>query len=171
MPNNIEIKARVNAVEATRQLVEKIAGQAVKQFRQHDTFFVTAKGRLKLREFSNRVGELIYYLRDDHPGPSGSFYQISPTDDPAGLRRLLGDALGIRGEVVKTRRLYKVGRTRIHIDAVEHLGDFLELEVVLDDGEDPSVGIQEAQEIMSALQIDEEQLVLCAYIDLITGDD
>ena len=167
MSVNIEVKAKLNDIESTRQTVEKISDQPVKVIIQQDTFFTTSVGRLKLREFADGTGELIYYLREDKPDPTGSTYQITPTNDPAGLREVLRDALGIRGEVSKTRQLYMKGRTRIHLDTVSGLGEYLELEVVLSEGEDHSVGVEEADEILNLLSIREEQYVHSAYIDLL----
>lgn len=45
------------------------------------------------------------------------------------LQAVLSEALGVQGVVKKERRLYMVGQTRVHLDRVEGLGDFLELEV------------------------------------------
>lgn len=45
------------------------------------------------------------------------------------LKEALGRAMGIHGEVNKMRYLYVYGQTRIHLDSVESLGDFMELEV------------------------------------------
>jgi predicted adenylyl cyclase CyaB len=76
-------------------------------------------------------------------------------------------AYGKRGRVKKRRTLFLVGRTRVHLDVVEQLGDFLELEVVLEEKEPPESGIQEARQLMHRLGIDESQLVEGAYIDLL----
>ena len=45
------------------------------------------------------------------------------------LQVTLSQAMGIKGEVKKTRTLILVGQTRVHIDDVEGLGQFMELEV------------------------------------------
>lgn len=45
------------------------------------------------------------------------------------LCSLLDTALGSTGRVKKVRRLFLVDQTRIHVDSVEGLGDFAELEV------------------------------------------
>ena len=67
----------------------------------------------------------------------------------------------------KHRTLYIAGRTRIHLDAVENLGDFLELEVVLQDDEIPDAGIREAEDLMRRLGVDPSQLIERAYVDLL----
>ena len=64
-------------------------------------------------------------------GPKRSDYLIVETSDPSTLKATLTAALGVRGVVRKTRRLYLVGQTRVHLDEVEGLGQFMELEVVL----------------------------------------
>ena len=67
----------------------------------------------------------------------------------------------------KHRTLYLVGRTRVHLDRVEDLGDFLELEVVLSEAEPSELGVAEARGLMAALGISPEQLIEGAYLDLL----
>jgi predicted adenylyl cyclase CyaB len=69
--------------------------------------------------------------------------------------------------VRKTRTLFLVGRTRVHLDRVEGLGHFLELEVVLEDDELLEAGIQEANDIMAHLGVEPSQLIEGAYMDLL----
>ena len=87
--------------------------------------------------------------------------------DAAALRELLAAALGVTGRVVKRRLVYRVGRTRIHLDEVQDLGSFLELEVELADGEPADLGVREAKRLMDALQIAEDVLIAEAYVDLL----
>jgi predicted adenylyl cyclase CyaB len=87
----------------------------------------------------------------------------------AGVSRLaVASAYGQVGRVRKRRTLYQAGRTRIHLDRVEGLGDFLELEVVLAERESPEGGLTEAHAVMEALAISPSQLVEAAYVDLLT---
>lgn len=167
MSRNIEIKARVNQLEATRAIVETLADHPVKIIDQEDVFFNTGKGRLKLRFLSLTSGELISYQRNDELGPKTSTYHIATTDRPDELRNVLTDSLGETIIVKKRRFLYLVGRTRIHIDAVEGLGNFLELEVVLDDTDSIETGEAEARELMHKLGVSSDDLVEGAYADLL----
>src|SRR5205823_5381733 len=110
---------------------------------------------------------LIFYRRANQQGPKESFYLRSPTSAPDELRESLALAYGAVGRVKKRRTLFLVGRTRVHLDQVEALGEFLELEVVLGDGERSENGAREAQRLMDTLGIDTSQLVEQAYVDLL----
>jgi adenylate cyclase class IV len=164
---NSEIKARVTDVAGLNASAGRLADEGPTMIHQDDTFFACDHGRLKLRAFADGRGELIFYQRADATGPKPSFYEIAPTHDAGRLRDTLAAALGQVGRVIKTRTLYRVGRTRIHIDRVDRLGDFMELEVVLHDDEPAAAGMHEAHELMTALGIPESALVERAYVDLL----
>lgn len=167
MARNIEIKARVSRLHAIADQVATLADSGPVEIAQDDSFFPCERGRLKLRAFSESEGELIFYRRDDRSGPKESFYLRSHTTEPAVLRETLALAYGLAGRVVKARTLYLVGRTRVHLDRVQGLGDFVELEVVLEDHEPLEDGVREAHALMARLGIDASQLVDVAYVDLI----
>ena len=166
MARNVEIKARIDSIESLLPKVIAIADSGPTEIRQDDTFFSCPSGRLKLRSFSESDGQLIYYQRSNVPGPKESFYIISPTESVATLREALSFAYGQRGRVRKHRTLFLLGRTRIHLDRVEGLGDFLELEVVLSDEEPIQVGVSLAHELLERLDIASHQLIEGAYVDL-----
>ena len=167
MARNVEIKARIPDIAAARSLVAALADRGPESLSQTDTFFHVPSGRLKLREFSYGPAELIYYRRPDTPGPAASEWtRISVPDGPA-LRQLLTSALGVRGQVSKRRLVFWVGRTRVHLDEVRDLGAFLELEVVLEDGEPVSAGVHEAHRLLGLLGMPADALVPESYIDLL----
>lgn len=165
MPRNIEIKARISSVGDLMAKARALADQGPWELRQDDTYFTCAAGRLKLRTAGESAGELIFYRRDDQAGPKESRYQIFPTSDPQALREMLIQALGQVGHVQKVRTLFLHGRTRIHLDRVAGLGDFLELEVVLADHELASQGVAEAHELLTKLGIDRSQLIEGSYLE------
>lgn len=166
MPSNIEIKARVVDSVRFRQTATELSNSQ-DTLQQEDTFFQCPRGRLKLRSFPDGSGELIYYDRPDKTGPKESRYWISETSAPDTLRLTLGNALGIIGVVRKTRELFLVGQTRIHLDDVERLGTFAELEVVMQAGQTVEDGTSIAADLMKKLNINESDLVDIAYIDLL----
>jgi predicted adenylyl cyclase CyaB len=168
MKKNVEIKAKVAELAVVREVVEGLADSGLMELEQKDTFFVCPRGRLKLRRFAGcSQAELIYYERSKSSGPKESCYIVHPTADPDSLRDVLAASLDVRGVVRKRRTVYLVGQTRVHLDQVEGLGEFVELEVVLQPGQDSSDGVAIARELMEKLGISPSQLIDRAYIDLL----
>ena len=170
MATNIEIKARVDDFDALKARAEALSDQPLRIISQEDTFFNTEKGRLKLRVLAPDLGQLIYYERPNQDGPKRSDYYLSETHDPANLKSTLSMALGVRGVVRKTRYLYMVGQTRIHVDNVEGLGHFMELEVVMREEQDDAEGQAIAEDLMRRLGVREDALIEGAYMDLIESN-
>jgi len=169
MPHNIEIKARIDSVESLLPIAQALADGPVQTIQQDDTFFACARGRLKLRDFGNGRGELIHYQRDDTAGTKLSDYVRAASDDPAALREALARAHGVIGRVRKTRWLLLAGQTRIHLDRVEGLGDFLELEVVMREGQPEREGGAIADELCERLGVAPAQRLAGAYVDLLAS--
>ena len=167
MARNIEIKAHVADMDALTARAAAIADSGPVEIAQDDTFFRCDNGRLKLRTYADGTGHLIFYRRPDQGGPKESFYVLAPTASPDALREALTLANGQAGRVIKHRTVFMVGRTRVHLDRVEGLGDFMELEVVLAGDEPADLGVREAHELMARLQIPSDCLVECAYRDLL----
>lgn len=169
MARNVEIKARIASVEALVPRAAALATEGPERIEQDDTFFPCPNGRLKLRAFHAQSGQLIFYARPDLAGPKESFYILSPTASPDTLRDALTAAQGTSGRVRKVRTLFLVGRTRVHLDRVEGLGDFLELEVVLRDDEPVEAGVAEAHALMAQLGVEPDALIEGAYVDLLNA--
>jgi len=164
---NIEIKARVEDPVALRRQAAAVSTSGPTLLTQRDTFYFVPKGRLKLREFADGGAELIFYERPDDAGPKVSSYVRVPISDPQSMSYLLDRMLGTRTVVSKRRELFMVGRTRIHLDDVEGLGSFMELEVVLGDDEADSEGEAIAAGLIEQLGIQPQNLIDKAYVDLL----
>ncbi len=171
MPSNIEIKAVVRDFEDLRRRAEGLSDTPVQAISQEDTFFRTAKGRLKLRVLAPHEAQLVYYERSDQGGPKRSDYRIFATKDPEELKAVLSAAFGVRGMVKKVRYLYMVGQTRVHLDVVEGLGQFMELEVVLQPGQSDEDGQAVAERLMAGLGIEKSDLLEGAYMDLMESGE
>ncbi len=167
MARNIEVKARTGELAAVRARGAALPSGPAEIIDQIDTFFTVPSGRLKVRQFADGTGELIAYERPGRPGPKASTYTRVVCPDAQQLVQALGAVLPVRGRVVKRRELLLAGRTRIHLDQVEHLGSFVELEVVLREDENAAAGEREARELLDALGIPFDALVSEAYIDLL----
>ncbi len=173
MPQNIEIKARVpeSDFESVRQIASELSDTDPEILVQVDTFFSVPNERLKLREFADGSAELIAYSRSDQSAAKLSSYIRTPVSDPDALKRSLIQTVGLRGVVKKRRELFLVGPTRIHLDEVDGLGKFIELEVVLADDGSREDGVKIADHLSEKLGIARGWLVSCAYIDLLLGND
>jgi predicted adenylyl cyclase CyaB len=163
---NIEIKAIIRDFQKIKISVEKLTNANPIQVFQEDIFFNSPFGRLKLRIMASDKGQLIYYNRDDSLGPKKSDYLLYENTNPKALKEVLSASYGIRGVVRKNRFLYFLGNTRLHLDQVESLGDFIELEVVLEKSKNEEEGIEKAKQIMAKLEINEKDLITKAYIDI-----
>ena len=145
---NLEVKAVAHDLGAVRVRLRALSGadrHAV--LRQTDWYFRVPKGRLKLRVVAaSRDGELIAYVRPDKTGARTSEFQRLPTVDAAGTRRLFERMLGPRACVRKRREVWLYKNARIHLDTVEGLGRFVEIEVVVNEG------MAQARELMKELR-------------------
>ena len=157
---NLELKLRVPDLAAARRACAGLAGLAG-VVEQVDTYFHVPIGRLKLRESVSGSAApeatLIAYCRPDRADVRASDYHLVPVPDAAGLKSALSAALGVRGVVRKRREVLMRHNVRIHLDEVDGLGDFLELEAVISD---------EADEALSRSRLD----ALCRLLGLAPGD-
>jgi adenylate cyclase, class 2 len=129
---NIELKAADADPAATERACRSLAAEDHGVLEQRDTYFGVSHGRLKLREdLARGSAELIFYLRPEESGLRSSRYWRAASADPAALGGLLEAAHGVVGVVTKRRRLFVYRNVRIHLDEVEGLGSFIELESVL----------------------------------------
>jgi adenylate cyclase class IV len=179
MPRNIEIKARIASVAALLPRARALADGPEQAIAQDDTFFRVPHGRLKLREFESGSAELIHYQRPDTGLAKASDYVRVAVPEPAALREALARGLGVLGRVRKQRLLLMVGATRIHLDVVEGLGEFMELEVALGDspldsaagspaaGSADARGMATAEALMRALGLEAAPRLAGAYLDLL----
>lgn len=177
---NIEFKARRQNFEEIYSVLARRQIALAATLRQTDTYFHAPNGRLKLREINDEIAQLIFYQRPDRAEVKRSDYLIAPVTSAAPLREVLGAAHGIRNVVKKTRELYLLPRQfgeyagraapdliRLHLDAVEGIGHFLEIEVILPAGEPASIAEQEAQFWLHEFGIAPADLLSGSYADLL----
>ncbi len=131
-----------------------------------DTYFKVPTGRLKLREISDQESILIFYERDDEKGSKASNYFISPIQDPEALKDVLSRSLGVKVIVDKHRKLYMLKNTRIHVDMVSELGNFMELETVIR-SQTREEAMDEHLKVIELLGIRNDDLVEKSYSDLL----
>ena len=166
---NIEFKARDPQPARTLELALGLGADDRGEIAQTDTYFTRARGRLKLREQQPGDAELIQYRRADMPGARESEYRRVPVADAPALRDALDAALGTLVVVEKRRRLLLHEDVRIHIDEVEGLGSFLELEAVAAQASDLSAEHDKVGRLREELEIGDDALVSQSYSELLLG--
>ncbi len=169
MKRNMEIKATLHDWDQAEREAQALCHNVPPvQLSQIDTYFHASDGRLKLREISgmeNRA-ELIHYRRPNLHGPKKSEYSTCPVEDVDSLKSLLSQALGVQTVVMKRRRVYFYQTIRIHLDRVEGLGAFLELEAVLSDTDDEAEAHAQVNTLLARLGISPDDLIQGSYSEM-----
>jgi adenylate cyclase, class 2 len=164
---NIEIKARCENASAIRNYLLANGAEYKGLDAQTDTYFKTLAGRLKLRE-GNIENNLIFYDRPDQQGPKSSHFHLLKIEDPAKLKEILAAALGILTIVKKKREIYYIQNVKFHIDNVDQLGSFVEIEAgnILADRDESELKAQ-CDHYVRAFGINESDMVSNSYSDLL----
>jgi adenylate cyclase, class 2 len=163
---NLELKARDRDPARSLEACHGLGAQDQGTLTQRDTYFEVPRGRLKLREEPD-AATLIAYERPDLAGTKESRYRLVDVPEPAELREALASVLGITVVVTKSRRLFIHEGVRIHLDRVEGLGDFIEFEGVVVEGEDPARFTSLLDGLRGSLGIRDEDLLRESYSDLL----
>ena len=161
---NFEFKARLADQRAVHAKALELGADLWGDLRQTDTYFAVPHGRLKLRETAGFQGELIHYDRDEEGAARASDYQISRVPEPEAVRTVLARALGVRAVVTKRRTLLLLDAARIHLDNVEGLGAFLEIEVPVND--DEAAARTQIDRLIGELGFSWDDCIRASYLDL-----
>jgi homotetrameric cytidine deaminase len=164
---NVELKARDPDPARSLALARALGAEDHGELRQRDTYFAAPRGRLKLREQEPGGAELIAYERPDAAEARESRYRIAPVAEPEALRDALDAALGTTVVVDKRRRLFLWEGVRIHLDRVEGLGAFVELEGVASPASDLGREAALVARLRAELDIRDEALESGSYADLL----
>src|SRR5271163_126818 len=162
---NLEAKFRLKDLKQARTRAETLGFVFSATLIQRDTFFAVPHGKLKLREEPDGAA-LIHYQRDTTRGFELSNYTIARIADPATTRAMLEAALGVIAEVRKHRTLLLRENIRLHLDEVEDLGEFGEIELLLQ-AKDGLEGADVAlREILEALEVRARDRIEVSYFEL-----
>lgn len=164
---NIEIKAKCENPEHIRSILQDHDADYKGLDHQVDTYFAVPDGRLKLRQGSIE-NNLIFYKRENQKGPKSSTIDLVPSEHPQKLHKLLENALGIQVVVDKQREIYFIKNVKFHIDRVQKLGQFIEIEAIDKDG---TIGKdrlhQQCQYYLDLFEIPENHLIAESYSDML----
>ncbi|MDX1638171.1 MAG: class IV adenylate cyclase [Balneolaceae bacterium] len=167
---NVELKARCHDPERVLTLLKEREAEFRGIDHQVDTYFTVPNGRLKLRE-GDIENSLIFYHRDNEPGAKSSHIELLPLDETGDLKSLLTAALGIWVVVDKKREIYFIDNVKFHIDLVDNLGHFIEVEAIDKNGNfgEPTLR-QQCRFYRDLFDIGEKDLVAESYSDLLHKD-
>lgn len=168
MPHlNVEIKARCTSHQPIRDILCSRGADFRGTDHQTDTYFNVPHGRLKLRE-GNIENALVYYQREDQEGPKQAQVMLYPATPGSALKEILTASLGVRVAVKKQREIYFIDNVKFHLDQVDGLGMFVEIEAIDTNG---SIGkdrlLAQCQTFLALLQISHDDLVAVSYSDLL----
>jgi homotetrameric cytidine deaminase len=163
---NVELKASDPDPARTLELALKLGASDEGEISQRDTYFGGSRARVKLREQTPGEDELIAYGRPDGDDAKVSDYLRVEVTDAAALKEALDAAYGTKVVVAKKRRLLLWENVRIHLDDVEGLGAYMELEGLVD-GDDDGPARERVERLRRELEIDDANLVAAGYSDLL----
>ena len=168
MPRNIEIKVRVGDLDATRRRALALGAHLLTSEKQVDRYYrLDGEHRVKLRTINGRPAHVIEYHRPETRGVRTSNYTLTPVRDPDELACLVpkGKPLVV---VSKEREILLLDNVRIHLDVVDGLGTFLELEAVVDAAHNDTTCHEQIAAVMAALGVSQEELVRASYAELLS---
>lgn len=166
MSLNLEIKARAGDLDKLEGLLRQRSKTPPTSITQEDVFFKVQKGRLKMRCENESECELIYYQRDNTKGPKYSRYFIEHIENPRAKKKELTRLFGIKTVVKKLRKLFLIDNARVHLDEVEGLGQFVEIEILLDASHSETMAQKMVERLMAMIEISEVDLIKASYEDL-----
>lgn len=167
---NVEIKATCDDPAAVRRRLAERFARFVGTDYQTDTYFVTEAGRLKLRE-GEIENALIFYERPDESGPKQSDVTLFHPPRGSPLKQMLSRAMGVDVVVEKKREIYFIENVKFHLDTINGLGTFVEIEAIDKDG---TIGIttlrRQCEEYLDLFAIAEDDLLSTSYSDMLRRD-
>lgn len=166
---NFEVKARTNNHAVIRKWLMDNGADMRGIDVQTDTYFNLPedRGRLKLRQ-GNIEHNLIHYHRSDNAEARVSDVALSPVTDTSALKNLLTRALGVKVEVLKKREIYYIENVKFHLDELEGLGYFVEIEAIATNVEMPVEYLEsQCRHYMQAFMIRPEDIMADSYSDML----
>ena len=165
---NVEIKARSRR---NKELHNILMNELNADFKgldtQVDTYFNVQDGRLKLRS-GNVENSLIFYKRSDEAKTRESKILLEKLEPNNNLREVLAASNGIKIEVKKERKIYFIDNVKFHLDFVEGLGEFVEIEAIAEDGSrDLNTLKKQCDHYVKLFELEEKDFESLSYSDLV----
>jgi predicted adenylyl cyclase CyaB len=163
MAKNLEIKVKLNSQKAIKAILEINKIHVKEVLYQKDIYYKIDSGILKLR-IEGEKQTLIFYDRNEKSKKRWSDYyllDLSSVDANKYLKRFLEVLVVVK----KKRELFLYKNTRIHLDFVQGLGYFLELETRV------VKGLKDAEKrfeyLLNLLDLKSKKEIRASYKDLL----
>jgi predicted adenylyl cyclase CyaB len=163
MPINLELKIRVTSHQSLKKILKQIGAENKGMLKQKDVYYSIPNGLLKLR-IENGNESLIFYNRNENDKNRWSDFEFLKFANSNG-EKFFSKLFDVEVIVKKKRELFYYGDTRIHLDKVNNLGKFLELETLVINGKADAK--KRFEKIMSLLKLDESKQIRKSYRDLL----
>lgn len=164
---NVEFKALCENPDKVREILTSQGADYKGRDHQVDVYFNVPNGRLKLRK-GNIENSLIGYQREDVAGSKQSNVHLFKTEPGTPLEEILTTTLGVKVVVDKQRDIYFIGNVKFHVDEVQGLGSFVEVEAIDLEG---NIGREKLQQqcnqYKALLGVRDEDLLAKSYSDLL----
>ncbi len=165
MPTNLELKIRVTSHQSLKKILEQIGAENKGMLNQKDVYYSIPNGLLKLR-IENRYESLILYNRNENDKNRWSDFEVLQFANAKG-EKFFNNLFDVEVIIKKKRELFYYDDTRIHLDKVNNLGKFLELETRVIKGKVDAK--KRFEKIISLLKLDESKQIRKSYKDLLMG--
>jgi len=166
VPTNLELKIRVTSHQSLKKILEQIGAENKGMLNQIDVYYSVPNGLLKLR-IENGNESLIFYNRNENDKNRWSDFEVLQFANAKG-EKFFNNLFDVEVIVKKKRRLFYYDDTRIHLDTVNNLGNFVELETLVINGK--SDAKKRFAKIISLLKLDESKQIRKSYRDLLMSN-
>ncbi|MEN8192790.1 MAG: CYTH domain-containing protein [Bacteroidota bacterium] len=163
MAVNLELKSKIESHKSIKIILESIGAEFKNILNQKDIYYKVDKGLLKLRIENGNYSLIRYNREENNPDRWSNYHVVQLKGEETEL--LFESLFEIETEVIKTRELYLYKDTRVHLDYVENLGSYIELETVVSDSKERAKMLFD--EMVNLLKLDLSNQIRSSYRDLI----
>jgi adenylate cyclase, class 2 len=174
----VELKAWLTSYEATRKAVEAAGATFVKETEKRDNYYGPERKRALDIDFAK---DPIFRIRSEE-GKAVVAVKRREIDDGVEINdelefeiadqasfREFARLIGFAPFIVKRKksRRYSLGRATIELQKVDPLGDFIEIEILVEDREDIPEAQAEIRALLERFGVPKEKIEPRQYIDLL----
>ena len=166
--HNVEYKCELRDLPMAKAVLRAKGASFIGEMRQTDTYYRLPHGRLKRRDCEGEPVEYIFYDRPNRASPKISQFAIY-TEHQA-MERYGVTPLPVWVVVKKRRDLWMIGNSRIHLDQVDGLGNFLEFEALVSRDHNIAKCHEAIAELRRMLGPTLGEAIDCSYSDMLARE-